>query len=26
MLFRFYAPEKSLFEKKTWRLPDVAKA
>jgi hypothetical protein len=26
VLFRFYGPEKSLFEKKTWRLPDVAKA
>jgi hypothetical protein len=26
VLFRFYAPEKSLFEKKTWRLPDVARA
>ena len=26
VLFRFYGPDKSLFEKKTWRLPDVAKA
>ncbi|HEY7187155.1 MAG TPA: DUF1214 domain-containing protein, partial [Vicinamibacterales bacterium] len=26
VLFRFYGPEKSLFEKKTWRLPDLAKA
>jgi hypothetical protein len=26
VLFRFYGPEKSLFEKTTWRLPDVAKA
>ena len=25
VLFRFYCPDKSLFEKKTWRLPDVAK-
>jgi hypothetical protein len=25
-LFRFYGPEKSLFEKKTWRLPDIEKA
>ena len=25
VLFRFYGPDKSLFEKKTWRLPDVAK-
>jgi hypothetical protein len=25
VLFRFYGPEKSLFEKKTWRLPDVEK-
>ena len=25
VLFRFYGPEKSLFEKKAWRLPDVAK-
>ena len=25
VLFRFYGPEKSLFEKKRWRLPDVAK-
>jgi hypothetical protein len=23
VLFRFYGPEKSLFEKKTWRLPDI---
>jgi hypothetical protein len=26
VLFRFYGPEKSLFEKKTWRLPDIEKA
>jgi len=26
VLFRFYGPEKSLFEKKTWRLPDMVKA
>ena len=26
VLFRFYGPEKSLFETKTWRLPDVEKA
>jgi hypothetical protein len=26
VLFRFYGPEQSLFEKKTWQLPDVAKA
>jgi hypothetical protein len=25
VLFRFYGPEKSLFEKKTWRLPDIEK-
>jgi hypothetical protein len=25
VLFRFYGPDKSLFEKKTWRLPDIAK-
>jgi hypothetical protein len=25
VLFRFYAPEKSLFEKKNWRLPDIEK-
>jgi hypothetical protein len=24
VLFRFYGPEKSLFEK-TWRLPDIEK-
>jgi hypothetical protein len=23
VLFRFYGPEKSLFEKKEWRLPDI---
>jgi hypothetical protein len=26
VLFRFYGPEKLLFEKKTWRLPDIEKA
>ena len=26
VLFRFYGPETSLFEKKTWRLPDIEKA
>jgi hypothetical protein len=26
VLFRFYGPDKSLFEKKSWRLPDVVKA
>ena len=26
VLFRFYGPEKSLFEKKTWRLPDIENA
>jgi hypothetical protein len=26
VLFRFYGPEKSLFEKKTWRLPDIERA
>jgi hypothetical protein len=26
VLFRFYGPEKSLFERKTWRLPDIEKA
>jgi hypothetical protein len=26
VLFRFYGPDKSLFEKKTWRLPDIEKA
>jgi hypothetical protein len=26
VLFRFYGPEKSLFDKKTWRLPDIEKA
>jgi len=26
VLFRFYGPEKSLFEKKTWRLPDIETA
>jgi hypothetical protein len=26
VLFRFYGPEESLFEKKTWRLPDIEKA
>ena len=26
VLFRFYGPEKSLFEKKAWRLPDIEKA
>jgi len=26
VLFRFYGPEISLFEKKTWRLPDIEKA
>ena len=25
VLFRFYGPEKSLFEKKTWRLSDITK-
>jgi hypothetical protein len=25
VLFRFYGPEKSLFEKKGWRLPDIEK-
>jgi len=25
VLFRFYGPEKPLFEK-TWRLPDIQKA
>jgi hypothetical protein len=25
VLFRFYGPEKSLFDKKTWRLPDIEK-
>ena len=25
VLFRFYGPEKALFEKKAWRLPDVEK-
>jgi len=25
VLFRFYGPDKSLFEKKTWRLPDIEK-
>jgi hypothetical protein len=25
VLFRFYGPEKSLFEKKGWRLPDLEK-
>jgi hypothetical protein len=25
VLFRFYGPEQSLFEKKTWRLPDVTR-
>jgi hypothetical protein len=26
VLFRFYGPEKRLFEKKTWRLPDLEPA
>ena len=26
VLFRFYGPEKSLFEKKAWRLPDIERA
>jgi hypothetical protein len=26
VLFRFYGPEKSLFEKTTWRLPDIEEA
>jgi len=26
VLFRFYGPEKSLFEKKTWRLADIERA
>jgi hypothetical protein len=25
VLFRFYGPEESLFEKKGWRLPDIEK-
>ena len=25
VLFRFYGPDKALFEKMTWRLPDVTK-
>jgi hypothetical protein len=26
VLFRFYGPEKSLFDKKTWRLADIERA
>ena len=26
VLFRFYGPDQSLFEKKAWRLPDIEKA